>query len=90
MLAFIYPLIVDRKLSAFQAVKLSIRGVFGNFFGVLGLMILGQLILLAGLMFFYIGALFVAPFIFAAWAVVGSLLVAVGILVVISLVGSRF
>lgn len=72
LMAFIYPLIVDRRLNAFQAIKLSIRGVFGNFFGVLGLMILGQLILLAGLMFFYIGALFVAPIIIAAWAVAYS------------------
>ncbi len=67
--AFVYPLIVDRKLSAVAALKLSFRAVMGNFFGVIGLMILGQLIILAGLMFFYVGALFVAPVIFAAWAI---------------------
>lgn len=66
---FAYPLIVDRKLGALDALKLSFRAVLGNFFGVVGLMIVGQLIILAGLMFFYIGALFVAPVIFAAWAV---------------------
>lgn len=67
--AFVYPLIVDRKLGAVDALKLSFRAVMGNFFGVVGLMILGQLIMLAGLMFFYVGALFVAPIIFAAWAI---------------------
>lgn len=67
--AFVYPLIVDRKLGAIDALKLSVRAVFGNFFGVFGLMILGQLILIAGVFVFYIGALFVAPVIFAAWAV---------------------
>ena len=67
--SFIYPLIVDRKLGGFQAVKLSVRAVFGNFFGVIGLTILGCLILAAGSILFCIGALFVAPFVYAAWAV---------------------
>ena len=67
--AFVYPLIVDRKLGAIEALKLSFRAVKGNFFGVVGLMLLGQLIIIAGVMFFYIGALFVAPIIFAAWAI---------------------
>lgn len=67
--AFVYPLIVDRKLGAVEALKLSFRAVMGNFFGVVGLMLLGQLIIVAGLMFFYIGALFIAPVIFAAWAI---------------------
>ena len=67
--AFVYPLIVDRKLGAIDALKLSVRAVMGNFFGVLSLMILGQLIILAGLLFFYVGALFVAPVIFASWAI---------------------
>jgi TonB family protein len=67
--AFVYPLIVDRKLGAVDALKLSFRAVMGNFFGVVGLMILGQLILLAGVFFFYVGALFVAPIIMASWAI---------------------
>lgn len=67
--AFVYPLIVDRKLSAIDAVKLSFRAVLGNFFGVVGLMLLGQMIIVAGVFVFYVGALFVAPVIFAAWAV---------------------
>ncbi|MDQ3133139.1 MAG: TonB family protein [Acidobacteriota bacterium] len=67
--AFVYPLIVDRKLGAIDALKLSFRAVMGNFFGVVGLMLLGQLILIAGVMVFYVGALFVAPVIFAAWSI---------------------
>jgi len=67
--AFVYPLIVDRKLGAIDAIKLSFRAVMGNFFGVVGLMLLGQLIIIAGVMFFYIGALLVAPIVFAAWAI---------------------
>jgi len=69
LMTFVYPLIVDRKLNAFRAFKLSIRAVMGNFFGVIGLMILGNLILTAGVLLFYVGVLFVAPFVFAAWAV---------------------
>lgn len=67
--AFVYPLIVDRKLKTGAALKLSFRAVMGNFFGVVGLMLLGQVILIAGVMLCYVGALFVAPVIFAAWAV---------------------
>jgi len=69
LMAFVYPLIVDRKLGAVDAIKLSFRAVMGNFFGVVGLMLLGQLIIIAGVMVFYVGALFVAPVIFAAWAI---------------------
>ncbi len=67
--AFVYPLIVDRKLKTGAALKLSFRAVMGNFFGVVGLMLLGQVILIAGVMLCYVGALFVAPVIFAAWTV---------------------
>ncbi len=67
--AFVYPLIVDRKLGAIDALKLSFRAVMGNFFGVVGLMLLGQMIIIAGVFVFYVGALLVAPVIFAAWAV---------------------
>ncbi len=77
LMAFVYPLIVDRKLgaidaiklSAIDAIKLSFRAVMANFFGVVGLMLLGQLLMFAGVMLFYVGALFVAPVVFAAWAI---------------------
>lgn len=67
--AFVYPLIVDRKMKAWAALKLSFRAVMGNFFGVIGLMFLGQLLMFAGLWLCYIGALFVAPVVFAAWTI---------------------
>lgn len=67
--SFMYPLIVDRRLPAMDAVKLSFRAVLGNFFGVLGLMLLCQLLIIAGVMLFYVGALFVAPIVWSAWAI---------------------
>ena len=66
---FSYPLIVDRKLSGFNAVKTSARAVFGNLGGVLGLMMLNLLLGIVGMLFCYIGAIFVMPIGMAAWAV---------------------
>ncbi len=66
LMIFVYPLIVERNLSGLEAVKLGFRAVLGNFFGVFGLTILEILLILAGLMLFYIGALFIMPVIFAA------------------------
>jgi TonB family protein len=59
-------LIIERNLSGLEAVKLGFRAVLGNFFGVFILAILEVLLILAGMMLLYIGALFVAPVIFAA------------------------
>lgn len=67
--AFVYPLIIDRKMKAWAALKLSFRAVMGNFFGVIGLMFLGQLLMFAGLWLCYLGALFIAPVVFASWAI---------------------
>lgn len=67
--AFVYPLIVDRKLKALQALKLSFRAVMSNFFGVVGLIIWGQIIMFAGLWLCYFGALLVAPVVFGAWTI---------------------
>jgi TonB family protein len=66
LMIFVYPLIVERKLKGLDAVKLGFRAVLGNFFGVFMLAILETLLILAGLMLFYVGALFVLPVIFAA------------------------
>lgn len=67
--AFTYPLIVDRRLSGINAVKTSIRAATANLGGVLGLMLLMMLISFAGLLLCYVGAVFVMPLHFAAWAV---------------------
>lgn len=66
LMIFVYPLIVERNLNGLDAVKLGFRAVLGNFFGVFVLAILETLLILAGMMLFYIGALFVVPVIFAA------------------------
>jgi TonB family protein len=66
LMIFVYPLIVERRLKGLEAVKLGFRAVLGNFFGVFALAILETLLILAGMMLFYVGALFVLPVIFAA------------------------
>jgi hypothetical protein len=58
---FTYPLIVDKKLSGVEAVKISIKAVFANLGGVFGLMFLTMLISFVGLLFCYVGALLVMP-----------------------------
>ncbi len=66
---FTYPLIVDRRLSALNAVKTSIRAAAGNLGGVLGLLIITTGLGLLGVLACYIGAFFVLPIGFAAWSI---------------------
>jgi hypothetical protein len=66
---FIYPLIVERKMTGMQAVRASLRAARGNFGGVLGLTILTMLLTWVGLLACYVGAIFVTPIHFAAVAV---------------------
>ena len=63
---FIYPLIVDHKASALTAVRLSVRAVLANLGGVLGLTLLQALLVFAGLLACYVGAIFVLPVTMAA------------------------
>lgn len=65
---FAYPLIVDRRLKGFDAVKLSIRAGFANFWRLLGMMLLTGLLTFFGVLFCYIGAFLVLPISFAAIA----------------------
>jgi len=65
---FTYPLIVDRRLSGLNAVKLSIRAAMANFWRLLGLLLVTFLMNLVGALFCYVGALLVAPIGFAAIA----------------------
>ena len=65
---FIYPLIVDRRLSGVEAVKLSIRAAMANFWRLLGLILLTGLMSFVGVLFCYVGAFFVMPISFAAIA----------------------
>lgn len=65
---FAYPLIVDRRLSGMNAVKLSIKAAFANFWRLLGLVLLNGLLTFVGILFCYVGALFVLPITFGALA----------------------
>jgi uncharacterized membrane protein len=65
---FAYPLIVDRKLSGLNAVKLSVRAGLGNFWKLFGMLLLTGLISCAGLLLCYVGIFFVMPLSFAAIA----------------------
>jgi uncharacterized membrane protein len=65
---FSYPLIVDRRLSGLDAVKLSIRAAMANFWRLLGMLLLTSLLNFVGLLVCYVGAIFVMPIGFAAIA----------------------
>jgi hypothetical protein len=66
---FAYPLIVDRGLQGFDAVKLSFSAAMANFLPLLGLAMLSFLLALVGVMACYVGAFFVLPINYAAIAV---------------------
>jgi hypothetical protein len=65
---FAYPLIVDRRMSGLNAVKLSIRAGFANFWRLLGMLLLTGLLCFVGVLFCYVGAFLVIPISFAAIA----------------------
>jgi uncharacterized membrane protein len=65
---FAYPLIVERRLAGFDAVKLSIKAALANFWGLLGLMLLTALLGFAGVLLCYVGAFLVLPISFGALA----------------------
>jgi uncharacterized membrane protein len=66
---FSYPLIVDRRLQGIDAVKLSAKAAFANFWRLLGLSLISGLMGFVGLLFCYVGAFFVMPISYAALAV---------------------
>ena len=65
---FSYPLIVDRKMQGFDAVKLSFKAAMANFWRLLGLTMLNALLSIAGILFCYVGAFLVIPVTYAAIA----------------------
>ena len=65
---FSYPLIVDRGLPGFEAVKLSMKAARANFMGVLGLMLIAGFLGFLGLMLCYVGAFLIGPITFGAMA----------------------
>ena len=58
---FAYPLIVDRKMQGFDAVKLSFKAAMANFWRLLGMSIVTGLLSLIGIMFCYVGLFLVLP-----------------------------
>ena len=66
---FMYPLIVDKKLSGLDAVKTSINAVRANFGGVFGLVLLNFGLTLVGVLFCYVGAFLVMPITMASYSV---------------------
>jgi len=65
---FAYPLIVDRGMQGFDAVKLSWRAAFANFWRLLGMSLLGGLLGIVGIALCYVGIFFVFPITLAAVA----------------------
>jgi len=66
---FAYPLIVDRGVPGFDAVKLSFRAAFANFWRLLGMSLLGGLLSIGGMLLCYVGILLVFPITLSAVAV---------------------
>ena len=65
---FAYPLIVDRRLSGVEAVKLSIKAALANFWRLLGLLLMTGLLSFVGVLCCYVGAFLAMPVSFAAIA----------------------
>lgn len=66
LLLFSFPLLVDRKLSATDAIKVSAKAVWQNLSGVVGLFGVSFLAIIVGYLLLCIGIYFVIPLIFMA------------------------
>ncbi|HKS09092.1 MAG TPA: hypothetical protein VJS13_06050 [Pyrinomonadaceae bacterium] len=66
---FSYTLIVDRKLQAMDAIKLSFKAAMANFWRILGMTLLTGLLSFVGLLLCYVGAFLVIPIQYGAIAV---------------------
>lgn len=69
LLLFAFPLIVDKELSGFGAMKLSARAVWKNLSGVAGLWAVGFLVSLAGYLLLCIGIYLAIPLVLMAHTV---------------------
>lgn len=66
---FVYPLIVDRRVQGFDAVKLSFKAAMANFWGLLGMVMLNFLLGIVGILLCIFGVYLVLPISYAAVAV---------------------
>jgi len=65
---FAYPLIVDRQLSGWEAIKTSYRAVLKNLGGIVGLIFLNVGLGIVGFLCCFVGVYFVLPVTYAAYA----------------------
>lgn len=65
---FAHPLIVDRKMQGFDAVKLSFRAAMANFWRLLGMSVLSGLLSAVGFLACYVGMFLVLPITYGAVA----------------------
>ena len=65
---FVYPLLVDRKMGALDAIKLSFKAALANFWRLLLLMILTGLLSIAGVVLCYVGVFLAFPVTYGALA----------------------
>ena len=65
---FAYPLIVDRKLSGWEAIKTSYRAVMKNLGGIVGLILLNIGLGFIGVLLCFVGVYLVLPVTYAAYA----------------------
>ena len=69
LFTFSYPLIVDRHLKGFDAVKMSAKAAMANFWPLLGLLLLNGLLGFLGMLLCYVGMFLVFPITFAALSI---------------------
>jgi hypothetical protein len=69
LLMFSFPLLVDKKLSVIESVKLSARAVWKNMKGVVGLFLVGFVVMFIGYLALCVGIYLTLPLVFAAQAV---------------------
>jgi len=65
---FAYPLIVDRKLSGWEAIKTSYRAALKNLGGIVGLILLNVGLGIVGFLCCFVGVYLVLPVTYAAYA----------------------
>jgi uncharacterized membrane protein len=66
---FSYPLITDRKMQGFDAVKLSFKAAMANFWRLLGMVMLTFVLSMGGVLLCYVGVFLVFPISYGAIAV---------------------
>ena len=69
LFTFAFPLIVDHGLPGFDAVKLSFKAAFANFWRLLGLGVLNTCLSFVGILLCIVGVYLIVPITFAATAI---------------------